>query len=152
MLRKTAPDLPRPYRLRFARLTAPAAFVIANLLLIWVGWSTVSRLFLVVAVGALIVSMLALIQPGSRHTGLEWLAASWIVPYVGAMAVVSYLSPYGEGRAALSDWGCAAAVVVVSLAIYALSVLLGTMADRRLASFDRPISRWLCSDMPAEDL
>ena len=40
VLRQTAPDLPRPYRLRFARLTAPAAFVIANLLLIWVGWST----------------------------------------------------------------------------------------------------------------
>jgi hypothetical protein len=151
VLRQTAPGFPRPYRLRFAQLTAPAAFVIANLLLMWVGWSTVSRLFVVVAFGALVVGLLALVRPGSRHTGFEWLAASWIVPYVGAMGVVSYLSPYGGGRATLSDWGCAVAVVIVSVAIYALALYLGTLADRRLADVDRPISRWLYSDMPAED-
>ena len=69
VLRQTAPDLPRPYRLRFAGLTAPAAFVIANLLLIWVGWATNSRLFLVVAFGALIVVLLAMVRPGSATPG-----------------------------------------------------------------------------------
>ena len=151
VLRRTAADLPRPYRLRFARLTAPAAFVIANLLLIWVGWATNSRLFLVVAFGALIVGVLALVRPESRHTGFEWLAASWIVPYVGAMCAVSYLSPYGGGRATLSDWWCAVAVAIVSLAIYVLALGLGTMADRRLADVDRPIARWYGQDMPVED-
>ena len=76
---------------------------------------------------------------------------SWIVPYVGAMWVVSYLSPYGGGRATLSDWGCAVAVAIVSLAVYVLALRLGTMADRRLADVDRPISRWYGLDMPAED-
>ena len=98
VLRQTAPDLPRPYRLRFSRLTAPVAFVIANLLLVWVGWDTNSRLFFVVAFGALILGLLAAVRPESRHTGFEWLAASWIAPYVGAMCVVSYFSPYGGGR------------------------------------------------------
>ena len=69
VLRQTAPDLPRPYRLRFARLTAPAAFVIANLLLIWVGWATDSRLFLVVAFGALILLVLALVRPAVSPHG-----------------------------------------------------------------------------------
>jgi amino acid transporter len=151
VLRRTAPDLPRPYRLGFARFTAPAAFVIANLLLIWVGWATNSRLFLAVAFGALIVGLLALVRPGSRHTRFEWWAASWIVPYVGAMCALSYLSPYGGGRATLSDWGCAVAVVIVSLAIYVLALQLGTMADHRLADVDRPISRWYSFDMPVED-
>ena len=151
VLRKTAPDVPRPYRLRFAGLTAPTAFVIANLLLMWVGWATVSRLFLVVAFGGIIIGLLALLRPGSRYTGFEWLAASWIVPYVGAMCAVSYLSPYGGGRATLSDWGCAVAVVIVSVAIYALALRLGMLADRRLADVDRPMSRWLYVDMPAED-
>ncbi len=151
VLRRTAPDLPRPYRLRFAPLTAPAAFVIANLLLIWVGWTTNFRLFLVVAFGAFIVGLLALVRPQSRHPGFEWLAASWIVPYAGAMCVVSYLSPYGGGRATLSDWECAVVVAIVSLAIYVLALHLGTMADRRLADIDRPVSRWYFLDMPAED-
>ncbi len=151
VLRRTAPGLPRPYRLPLARLTAPAGFVIADLLLVWVGWATVSRLFLVVAFGALIVSLLALVRPGSRHTGFEWLAASWIVPYAGAVCLVSYLSPYGGGRATLSDWGCAVVVTVVSLAIYVLALRLGTMADRRLAETDRPIFRWFGLDMPVED-
>jgi amino acid transporter len=151
VLRQTAPDLPRPYRLRFAPLTAPAAFVIANLLLIWVGWTTDARLFSVVALGALIMGLMALFGPQFRHPGFEWVAASWIVPYTGAMCVVSYLSPYGGGRATLSDWWCAIAVVIVSLAIYALALRLGTMADRRLADVDRPIARWYAVDMPNED-
>lgn len=142
VLRQTAPDLPRPYRLRFAPLTAPAGFVIANLLLIWVGWATDARLFLVVAFGSLIIVLMALAHPRFRHTTYEWVAASWIAPYVGALAVVSYLSPYGGGRAVLSDWGCAVVVAIVSLGIYVLALRLGTMADRRLADLDRPISRW----------
>ena len=151
VLRQSAPDLPRPYRLRFARLTAPTAFVIANLLLIWVGWTTNSRLFAVVAVGAMILVVLALVRPESRYTGLEWLAAAWIVPYAAAMCTLSYFSPYGDGRGSLSDWGCAVAVAVVSLVIYALALRLGTMADRRLPDIDRPISRWFGLDAPAED-
>ncbi len=151
VLRHSAPDLPRPYRLRSARLTAPAAFVIANLLLIWVGWTTNSRLFSVAAFGALILVVLALVRPESRYTGLEWLAASWIVPYAGAMCILSYLSPYAGGRGSLSDWWSAVAVAVVSLAVYALALKLGMTADRRLADIDRPISRWYGSDMPGED-
>ena len=141
VLRRTAPDLPRPYRLRFARLTAPVAFVIANLLLLWVGWATNSRLFLVVAFGALIVGLLAVVRPGSRHTGFEWLAASWIVPYVGAMCVVSYLSPYGGGRATLSDWGSAVAVAIVSLTVYVLAS--ASRDDGR-----SPVGRRRSTDLP----
>ncbi len=151
VLRKTAPDLPRPYRLRFARITAPVAFVIANLLLVWVGWSTVSRLFLVLAFGALIVGMLALFQPGFRHTGFEWVAALWIVPYAAAMSTVSYLSSYGGGTATLSDWESGLVVALISLAVYALAVRLGILAHRRLSDVDRPISRWYHLDMPVED-
>ena len=151
VLRQTAPDLPRPYSLRFARVTAPAAFVIANLLLIWVGWTTNSRLFLMVAFGLVIVVLLALVRPESRHTGLEWLAASWIVPYAGAMCGLSYISPYGGGRASLSDGESAVAVAIVSVAIYALALYCGTMAHRRLDEADRPISLWYRLDMPAED-
>jgi hypothetical protein len=69
----------------------------------------------------------------------------------GGMCALSYLSPYGGGRATLSDWGCAVAVAIVSLAIYGLAMRLGTMADRRLADVDRPISRWYSLDMPVED-
>jgi amino acid transporter len=151
VLRKTAPDLPRPYRLRFAGLTAPVAFVIANLLLVWVGWTTDSRLFLVLAFGALIVCIMAAVRPRFRHTGFEWLAASWIAPYAGAMCTVSYLSSYGSGHARLSDWASAVAVLLVSLAIYVLAVHLGTLSDRRLSGIDKPISRWYRVDMPAED-
>ena len=64
---------------------------------------------------------------------------------------MSYLSPYGGGRATLSDWWCAVAVTIVSLVIYVLATRLGTMADGRLADVDRPISRWYGLDMPMED-
>ena len=151
VLRKTAPELPRPYRLRYARVTAPGAFVIANLILIWIGWRTDARLFLVVGIGAVMVGTLAAIGPSFRHTGPEWWAASWIVPYVGSMCVVSYLSPYGDGRAVLSDWGAAVVVVVLSLAVYVLAVGVGIGADRRLPESERPISRWYRSDRGGDE-
>jgi len=43
------------------------------------------------------------------------------------------------------------AVAIVSLAIYFLALRLATMADRRLADVDRPISRWYWLDVPVED-
>ena len=141
----SGPSPPVPSALR--QVTAPAAFVIANLILMWVGWTTNSRLFLVVAFGGLIVVLLALVRPGSRHTGLEWLAASWIVPYAGAMCTVSYLSPYGGGRAALSDWGCAA-VVASSVSLSTSSPCASArwhIADCRM-SIDRSLggTAWTC--------
>jgi amino acid transporter len=43
-LRRTAPDLPRPFRASAFGITGPASFVIAALIVYWSGWSTVSWL------------------------------------------------------------------------------------------------------------
>ena len=43
-LRRNAPDMPRPFRVKFMGVLGPLSFIIAALIVYWSGWSTVSWL------------------------------------------------------------------------------------------------------------
>jgi amino acid transporter len=143
VIRATGPELRRPYRLRHPGLTAPVAFVVANFLLLWTGWSTLSKLFSVVGVGVVALIGLAILRPHFRHSIHEWWAASWLVPYVAGMALISALGPFGGGEKSPDrQWLYMAICAAFSLALYYLAVYLGTRACRRLPEGDRPLDRW----------
>jgi amino acid transporter len=142
VLRRTAPDLPRPYRLHAPWLLSPGAFVIANLLLVWTGWDNLRIVLAVVALGVVLFLALAGTSRSFRHTGPEWRAAVWILPYLLGMAAVSVVSPYGDGLDAVPTWGIILLEIALSLAIYQLALALGTHVHRRLPAGERPIDRW----------
>ncbi len=143
VIRATGPELRRPYRLRHPGVVAPAAFVVANFLLLWTGWNTLSKLFAMVGVGVVALVSLAALRPHYRHSVHEWRAASWLVPYLGGMALISALGPFGHGdKSPDRQWVCMAICAAFSLAVYYLAVFLGTRACRRLADGHRPLDRW----------
>jgi amino acid transporter len=143
VIRATGPELRRPYRLRHPGLTAPVAFIVADFLLLWTGWNTLSKLFSVVGVGVVALVGLAILRPHYRHSIHEWWAASWLVPYVAGMALISSLSPFGGGEKSPDrQWLYMAICAAFSLAVYYLAVYLGTQACRRMAKGDRPLDRW----------
>ncbi|MGH3412103.1 MAG: APC family permease [Marmoricola sp.] len=51
VLRRTAPGLPRPFRLRGARVWAPVGYLAAVLILYWAGFSTLANVFTATFIG-----------------------------------------------------------------------------------------------------
>jgi amino acid transporter len=143
VLRRTASDYARPYRLAHHQVLARAAFVVANLILYWCGWDTDKRLLVVVLAGILVQTILAAIRRRYRHTREEWLATVWLVPYLVGMGVLSAIGRYGGGRAALPFGVDEVILVLFSLGIFEWAVRQGVAVHERLSPGERPIDRWV---------
>jgi len=139
-LRRTQPEVPRPYRLPAARLLAPASFVFATWIAYWSGWQTISTLLIALVLGYALMGMARSLHLDFEPPRIEWAAAGWIFPYLGCLAIVSYLGNFGHGgilggagpfkdvlvggRGVLPLWWDMACLAVVSVAVY-----VGAMAQ-----------------------
>jgi len=122
-LRRQAPDLARPYRLQFAEIIAPLAFVVANLIIYWSGWDTVWKLMVAVLLGFILLGLNYLLSPADRKPSLDIKAAYWIVPYLAGLTVLSFIGAKDFGGRGILPFGWDALVVAVfSLVIYVLAL------------------------------
>jgi amino acid transporter len=143
VIRVTGAQLPRPYRLGRPELVGPLAFIVANILLMWTGWHTMAKLFTAVGIGLVALVVLTLMKPAYRHSALEWWAASWLVPYLAGMLLMSYFGPFGHGtRSPTHQWVCLGICVAFSLVIYYPAVRLGVRAASQLPIGSRPLDLW----------
>jgi amino acid transporter len=81
-LRIADPDRPRLYRLPAAGVLCPLAFIFANCIVYFAGWSNVFWLYVFVVVGFLIFAAYQLAIPPERRTSIEWRSAYWIIPWL----------------------------------------------------------------------
>jgi amino acid transporter len=124
-LRRQVPDLARPYRLPVAEIVAPVAFIIANLIIYWSGWTTDWKLMLAILIGFVILAANYLLSPPERKPSLDMRAAYWLAPYLGGLTLLSYLGAKDFGGIGVFSFGWDALVVAVfSVAIYALALYL----------------------------
>ncbi|MEA2212621.1 MAG: hypothetical protein QOF83_2569 [Solirubrobacteraceae bacterium] len=93
-LRLQKPDLPRPYRIPAGHIFAPLAFVLANLIVYWAGWSIYSTLMVVMLVGFVLIGLSYALHLNSNRPQIDWGAAFWVLPYLIGMGVISYLGQY----------------------------------------------------------
>jgi amino acid transporter len=115
-LRRTAPALSRPLRLPGLNLLAPAAFVLATLMLYWARWPNTGEIML------LLLLPLPVYLHFQRQAGWpDWRrnlrGAWWLIGYLGSLAVLSWAgsSQFG-GRGYLGygwDQLCVALVALV---------------------------------------
>jgi len=89
-LRRSDPDRARPFRLPAAGIICPVSFVGANLIVYWAGWSTVFWMYMIIIFGGILFAIYRLSVPHARQTVLDWRAASWIIPWLGGMAIISW--------------------------------------------------------------
>jgi amino acid transporter len=120
-LRRQDPDRERPFRLRFAALFAPAGFVVANLIVYWSGWGTVWRVMVAAGIGFLVFVAYRALGDRTRMPSLDLRPASWLVPWLAGLTVISYLGGY-DGRNLIPFWWDIGVVAVFSLAVYVLAV------------------------------
>jgi amino acid transporter len=124
-LRRQLPDVERPFRLAGGHGIPFLAFFSANMIVYWAGWDTNWKLFLAIVIGFV---LLVVYRATARDEfpEMHWRAGAWVLPWLGALAVVSYLGSYGDGARDLFGLG------VGALLMLAISVVVYVAAATRL--------------------
>jgi amino acid transporter len=122
-LRRSEPDRERPFRLPGGAVIPILGFFSANLIVYFAGWTTNSKLFLTIVIGFVIMVVLEL--AGRRREDkppLEFRHGWWVLPWLGSLAIVSWLLDPGT-HPKLFGWAFPI-VAVISIVIYLLAVRL----------------------------
>ena len=133
-MRRQEPDHPRPFKLPAGEVLAPIAFIVANLVIYWTGWDILWKLLVAIALGFVLLAIGHVVNPSELTPSLDWRGGSWLWPYLGGMAVISYIGAEDFGGIGAIPFGWDILVVAAfSLAIYfyAMSVRLTPEEVRR---------------------
>lgn len=118
-LRRSAPDVERPFRLPAPRLFAAVAFLAANLIVYWCGWQTNRVCYGLLAV--LGVAFVVVKRIRSPHEDLDLDGLFWLLPYGAGMAAISMLGHFDGGWGWLPVGWDYAILVVGSLVVLAVA-------------------------------
>jgi amino acid transporter len=95
-MRRQIPDHPRPFKLPGGDILPFLAFYSSNMIVLWAGWATNWKLFVAVALGFVVFAILYLTSRDSMPK-MQWKAgASWALPWLGGLCLISYLADYPE--------------------------------------------------------
>jgi amino acid transporter len=133
--RRRLPDAERPYRAPVAIVLAPLAFAVANLLILWSGWTTDYKLGIAILIGYVILAANRIFKLNPTTPVLDLRAAVWLPVYLVGMGVIVYLSDFGPLKNPVFPlWWDMLVVAAFSLAIYfwAMRVALPTEKIERL--------------------
>ena len=88
VFRKTDPDTHRPFRLPLAKVLAPIAFVVANLLVYWSGWSAIE---IIVPLDLAGVIFIFVYNHYTKLDGKYAMYGIWLPIYLVVIVVLSYI-------------------------------------------------------------
>ena len=127
-LRGQVPEATRPYRMPAAAVLAPAAFIVADLLIYWSGFEVLWKLGIVLVLGYVIIG--AFMAFDKQRPPLDWKSAVWLPAWLIGMGIISWQGQY-SGAASVDRhplpptntgnipfWWDMLAVVAFSLIIY----------------------------------
>ncbi|QDO02669.1 APC family permease [Streptomyces sp. RLB3-17] len=135
VFRRRLPNVDRPYRLPGGGWMSPLAFVVANFLILWSGWTTDWKLGIAILIGYVVLIANRVFRMNPVTPQLDLRAAQWLPAYLVGMGLVVYASDFGPLRHPWFPlWWDLAAVTVLSLAIYywAMAVALPTERIQRM--------------------
>jgi amino acid transporter len=119
VFRAKLPDAERPYRLPVGEWISPAAFVVANLIILWSGWDVGWHLGIAIILGYVILALSRAFHTNPVRPHMEFRSAIWLLPYLAAMGVITYISEFGPMTDPwLTVWTSIPVVAVVSLIVY----------------------------------
>ncbi|MFJ3523148.1 APC family permease [Pseudomonas sp. NPDC090203] len=127
-LRRNAPDMPRPFRVKCMGVMGPLSFIIAALIVYWSGWSTVSWLLGLQIVMFVIYLLCGRFVP-TQHLSLGQQVRSslWLIGFYAVTIVLSKLGSFG-GIGAISHPFDTLVVAACALGIYYWGAATGVPA------------------------
>lgn len=106
----------RSYRVPMPKLTLPAAFCSANLIMYWGGFETNWKLALAIVAGLTLFAVGAWRMRTGASRAIR--NAIWVGPWLGGHVLLGWLGRYGGGRNILPNWVDVGVVIVFALAIF----------------------------------
>ncbi|WP_329740879.1 APC family permease [Dyella sp. A6] len=129
-LRRNAPTLERPFRVRGISVLGPLSFIIATLIVYWSNWQTVSWLLgLQIALFAVYALYRLPSAEGRARLRDEAAGSWWLVVYYALLIALSWLGTFG-GRGSLAQPWDSLAAALVGLVIYHWGARSGLPAHR----------------------
>jgi amino acid transporter len=124
-MRRTAPELHRPFRLKGLPVLAALAFVFATELLYWAKWPLTGEIILLIVV-ALPIYFWFQWKAGWTDFGRQLRGAWWLIAYLPSIALLSWAGSEKFGGQNYLTWGWDLVVVAaVGLVFYAWGVQSG---------------------------
>ncbi|MCY1492387.1 Aspartate-proton symporter [compost metagenome] len=127
-LRRNAPGMPRPFRVRWMGVLGPLSFIIAALIVYWSGWSTVSWL-LGLQILMFVVYLLCGRFVPTQHLNLrqQVRSSAWLIGFYAITIVLSKLGSFG-GLGVLGHPFDTLAVAACAMGIYYWGAATGVPA------------------------
>ena len=140
-LRRTDPDRPRLYRLPAAGVLCPLAFIFANCIVYFAGWSNVFWLYMFIVIGIIVFGIYQLSIPAHRRTEIEWKSAYWVLPWLLGLGIISWQGQYTSATTTvfgltlnptlrIGQWWDLGLIAIFSLAIYYWAVHSGMPREK----------------------
>jgi amino acid transporter len=118
--RRRLPAADRPYRAPVATVLAPFAFAVANLLILWSGWTTDYKLGIAILIGYAILAANRIFKLNPTTPVLDLHAAVWLPVYLVGMGLIVYVSDFGPLKNPVFPlWWDMLVVAAFSLLVYA---------------------------------
>jgi amino acid transporter len=139
-LRRQLPDHERPFRLPGGHVIPVLAFWASNLIIYWSGWDIVWKLAVAVAIGFVLLPIYHVLGQDTPKLDLR-AGATWVVPWLVGLLVISWLGNYPEpaaGNQDLLEFSTAIPVIFAfSVAIYVLAMMSPLSTEEIQAHVDR---------------
>jgi amino acid transporter len=146
-LRRQEPDRARPFRLPGGVVLAPVAFVVANEVLLFSGYTVVWKLIVAILIGFALLGISAATSAPENRPSIDWTSGAWLWPYLLGMGILSYLSSFdtkmkssipllglhGPRNTLTFGWDVLA-VAIFSVLVYALAIRL-RLPDSRVRAY-----------------
>jgi len=131
VFRRRLPDAERPWRAPAGSVLAPLAFVVANLLILWSGWTTDWKLGVAILIGYALLAGTRILGLNSTAPQLDLYAAQWLPVYLLGMGAIVYLSDFGPLKHPVFPlWWDMLVVAAFSLVVYGWAMRVALTAER----------------------
>ena len=112
-------------------MLAPLAFAVANLLILWSGWTTDYKLGIAILIGYVVLAASRLLRLNATTPEFELRSALWLPVYLLGLGAIVYLSDFGPtAHPWFPLWWDMLAVTVFSVGIYAWAQRTALPAER----------------------
>jgi amino acid transporter len=127
-MRRELRDHDRPFRVPGGDVIPFLAFYASNLIVMWAGWDTDWKLFAAVGLGFVMLAIFHLTDRGAMPQMDFKAGATWLLPWMAGLCLISYLGDYpeksaGAGNRALIGFGWGFLVVLgLSMIVWAVAM------------------------------